>query len=105
LDSFKRAVGFLIFSWKHNKSVVLQKGVATCTEVAVGERGYHTIQQLEQSASAHMLPSGKKNKSKIKAEIDQGWWGYLELFCSPPVLSIYSPPAKDRIMRLEALSS
>jgi Zn-dependent protease with chaperone function len=44
------------------------------------------------------------DKSKIKAEIDQGWWGYLELFCSPPVLSIYSPPTKDRIMRLEALS-
>ena len=45
------------------------------------------------------------NKSKLKTKIDQGWWGYAELFCSPPVLKLYSPPAEDRIARLEAIKN
>lgn len=45
------------------------------------------------------------NKSKLKRKIDQGWWGYAELLCFPPVVKLYSPPAEDRIARLEAIKN
>lgn len=45
-------------------------------------------------------PSNDSKRPEIPARIKR-WVNYFGLFCSPPVLSIYSPSAEDRITRVE----
>lgn len=55
------------------------------------------VRALEKAQSLHLFPRG----SIIQNEINKGWAGYARLFCSLPVLSLYSPPVEHRINRLE----
>jgi Zn-dependent protease with chaperone function len=90
-------VGYLLFLFRTDLSELFNEEYAA-DEFAAAKVGTEAV--VSALTTVDNMNLGR-NGSAIQNHIEQGWRGYIQLLFSPPVLSLYSPPRRHRIKRLE----
>jgi len=90
-------VGYLLFLFRTDLSELFNEEYAA-DEFAAANVGTEAVVSALNTVDSMNLG---RNGSAIQNHIEQGWRGYVQLLFSPPVLSLYSPPRRHRIKRLE----
>lgn len=93
-------VGYLLFFISTNLEE-LYNDEYRADEFAAHQSSEKTVTSALRKANSMSEPT---YKSKLKAKMDQGWWEYAKLLCSPPILKLYSPSVENRIARLEGVT-